>query len=90
MISQPMAKDTGMGVSFIVSAVIHLTVFLLVAWRGAHLAPLKIQETYYVDVVNLPVAAPQSGSPDQKGSDSQPAPAPPKIAAPPMALTTSP
>lgn len=86
MITRPLAKDTGMGVSFTVSAVIHLTVFLLVAWQGSHMAPLKIQETYYVDVVNLPVAAPRAGSPAQKENTAQAAPAPPKTPAPPMAL----
>jgi colicin import membrane protein len=86
MITRPLAKDTGMGVSFIVSAVIHLTVFLLVLWYGGLTAPLKIQETYYVDVVNLPVAAPQAGSPTQKGNDVQQAPAPPSTPVAPMAL----
>jgi colicin import membrane protein len=86
MISRPLAKDTGMGVSFIVSAVIHLTVFLLVAWYGSQRVPLKMQETYYVDVVNLPVAAPRAGSPTQKGSEAQPTPPPPKASATPMAL----
>jgi colicin import membrane protein len=79
-----------MGVFFIVSAVIHLAVFLLLAWYDSHRPPLKIEETYYVDVVNLPVAAPQAGSPSQKGSDAQQAPAPPQIPAPPMALPTPP
>ena len=82
--------DAGMGVSFIVSAVIHLAVFLLLAWYGSHRLPLKIEETYYVDVVNLPVAAPQAGSPSQKGSDAQPAPPPPQAPAPPLALPTPP
>jgi colicin import membrane protein len=86
MNSRPLAKDTGMGVSFIVSAVIHLTVFLLVLWSGGLIVPLKIQETYYVDIVNLPVAAPRAGSPSQKGNEAQQAPAPPKTPAPPMAL----
>jgi colicin import membrane protein len=90
MISRQLAKDNGMGVSFIVSAVIHLTVFLLVLWGGGLMAPVKIQETYYVDVVNLPVADPRSGSPAQKGNDAQPAPAPPKATAPPMALPIPP
>jgi len=76
--------DTGMGVSVIVSTVIHLTVFLLLAWYGGHRAPLKIQETYYVDVVNLPVASPRSGSPAQKDNDAPQAPAPPKSPAPAM------
>jgi colicin import membrane protein len=82
--------DTGMGVSFIVSAVIHLTVFLLLAWYGNHRANLKVEETYYVDVVNLPVTAPQPGSPTQKGSDAEQAPPPPQAPAPPMALPTPP
>jgi len=78
--------DTGIGVSFIVSTVIHLTVFLLMVWYGSHRPPLKLEETYYVDVVNLPVAAPQAGSPSQKGNDASQAPAPPKAPTPPMAL----
>lgn len=82
--------DTGMGVSFIVSTVIHLTVFLLLAWYGSHRPPLRLEETYYVDVVNLPVAAPRSGSPAQTGNDANQAPAPPPTAAPPMALPTPP
>lgn len=86
MLSYQQAKDTGMGVSFTVSAVIHLTVFLLLAWYGGHSAPIKIQETYYVDVVNLPVAAPRAGSPTQKGNEAQPVPPPPKIPAAPMSL----
>jgi colicin import membrane protein len=90
MISRQLAKDNGMGISFIVSAVIHLTVFLLVLWRGGLMAPMKIQETYYVDVVNLPVADPRSGSPAQKGNDALPAPAPPKAPTPPMALPVPP
>lgn len=79
-----------MGVSFIASAVIHLAVFLLLAWYGSHRTPLKIEETYYVDVVNLPVAAPQAGSPTQKGSDALQTPAPPPAPAPPMALPVPP
>jgi colicin import membrane protein len=37
---------------------------------------MKVVETYYVDVVNLPVAAPQAGSPTQQGADSETAPPP--------------
>jgi len=80
--------DTGMGVSFIISTVIHMTVFLLVVWYGNHRPPLKMEETYYVDVVNLPVASPRSGNPAQKGNDTLPAPAPLKASSPPMALPT--
>jgi colicin import membrane protein len=79
-----------MGVSVIVSTVIHLTVFLLLAWYGSHRVPIKIAETYYVDVVNLPVAAPRAGDPARKGSDVAPAPAAPKTPKPPMALPEKP
>ncbi len=63
MSSQVSRTDTGVGVSFIASAVIHLAVFLLFAWWGRQFptAPV-IQETYYVDVVTLPTVAPQAGS----------------------------
>ncbi|MDA8415104.1 MAG: TonB family protein [Desulfobacteraceae bacterium] len=78
--------DTGIGACFTASAVIHMAVFLLLAWYGSHMPPMKIQETYYVDVVNLPVAAPRAGNPSPKAGNSQPAPAPPKTPAAPMAL----
>ena len=73
--------DTGVSVSFIASAVIHLAVFLLMVWSGRLFPPqMAIQETYYVDVVTLPVADPQSGSsvqkPSEAGAVTPPAPAP--------------
>jgi len=66
------AVDTGMGVSCFASTVIHLAVFLLLVWWGK-LFPvnMNMQETYYVDVVNLPVSSPQAGSPEQKGNDAE-------------------
>lgn len=77
--------DTGVGVSFIASAVIHLAVFLLLSWWGALLPPqMAIQETYYVDVVNLPVANPRSGRSAQKAADD--GGAPPLAPAPPMTV----
>jgi colicin import membrane protein len=74
--------DTGISVSLITSAVIHLAVFLLMVWWGQLFPPeAKIRETYYVDVVSLPVLHPQSGSSMQKpadvGTPSPPPPAPP-------------
>ena len=91
MSSRTARIDTGMGVSFTVSAVIHLAVFLLLLWSG-HMFPsaMVIQETYYVDVVNLPVAAPQAGDSAQKPgaavAEVPPAPATPMMA-PPTART---
>jgi colicin import membrane protein len=73
-----------MGVSFIASAVIHLAVFLLLVWWGRLFSPqMAIQETYYVDVVNLPVPHPQSGSSAQKPGEAESVPSPAQ--APPMA-----
>jgi colicin import membrane protein len=79
-------RDAGMGVSFIFSTVIHLAVFLLMLWWG-RVFPMDrpIQETYYVDIVNLPVANPRSGSPSQKGHDAE-APSTPQSSENPMNL----
>lgn len=69
--------DTGAGVCFIASAVIHLTVFLLLVWWGRLFPPqTAFQETYYVDIVNLPVADPQAGSSAQKADEAVPMPPP--------------
>lgn len=73
-----------MGAGFVVSAVIHLTVFLLFVWGGQFLAVQPaIQETYYVDMVSLPTAAPQAGSADVKSGEAKVAAEPP---APPAAM----
>jgi colicin import membrane protein len=90
MIARQAPADTGLGVSFIFSAVIHLAVFLLMFWLG-RFAPenMHVQETYYVDVVNLPVADPRAGSPSQKGNDSEQAP-PPRAPENPMSMPAPP
>lgn len=83
MISRPSRIDTGMGVSFTASAVIHLAVFLLLVWWGELFSPqMAVQETYYVDVVNLPAADPQSGSSAQQPGEVETAPSPAQV--PPM------
>jgi len=76
--------ESGFGTSVMASAVIHVAVFLLVIWWG-RLFPenTALQETYYVDVVNLPVASPRAGHPSQKGDGSE-APPPPRPADSPM------
>lgn len=85
--------DTGFGASFIASAVIHLAVFLLIAWWG-QLFPLRmpIQETYYVDVVSLPVAEPHQGdaAPKTGEPETASAPAPPPPMTVPSPSKTSP
>jgi len=82
------AVDTGMGLSCFASTVIHLAVFLLLVWWGK-LFPVNMtmQETYYVDVVNLPVSSPQSGSPEQKGNEAE---APPPVPKQPESTMTAP
>ncbi|MDD2733822.1 MAG: TonB family protein [Desulfuromonadaceae bacterium] len=94
MSAPPVSRnDTGAGVCFITSAVIHLTVFLLLVWWG-RLFPSQtvFQETYYVDIVNLPTADPQAGSPAQKADDAAPMPPPaaPHEMAVPVPAKTSP
>ena len=77
MIKQQASKDKNFKLFFIISTVMHMAVFLLLTWWGILFPPdMKIKETYYVDVVNLPVASPRSGSPTQKGNDTE-APSPP-------------
>ena len=73
--------DTGFGIGILASTVIHLAVFLLLYWYAGRHPAITVQETYYVDVVNLPVAAPQAGSSSVKpGGESAapPAPQPPE------------
>ena len=81
--------DTGMGVSFTVSAVIHVAVFLLLMWWGKLFpAQMAIQETYYVDVVTLPVANPQLGSPTPATGRADSASPPAPVTQAPMAIPT--
>lgn len=84
MIVRQAQADIGIGVSFIISTVIHLAVFLLLAWWGSHAPPLTIQETYYVDIVNLPVAAPRAGSPSAAAGEGELAPPPSRLPEVPM------
>ncbi|MHB8120688.1 MAG: energy transducer TonB [Desulfuromonadaceae bacterium] len=67
---------TGVSVSFIASAVIHVAVFLLLVWYG-RLFPQQtaMQETYYVDVVSLPVHEPAPGSSAHMPAEALPVPA---------------
>ena len=85
--------DTVSGVCFVASAVIHLTVFLLLLWWGRLFSsPSAIHETYYVDVVNLPTAEPQAGLPAQKSDEAVavPPPAAPQAMTVPVPVKTPP
>lgn len=77
MVTRQSKADALFGSSLLASTVIHLAVFLLLVWYGRLFpAQINLQETYYVDVVNLPVAAPRAGSPVQRGNAAE-APPPP-------------
>lgn len=79
-----------MGISFIISTVIHLAVFLLLLWWGQLFpATTAVEETYYVDVIDLPVASPRAGSPTQKGNNDE-APPPPPSPEPPLSMPSPP
>lgn len=83
-------KNSGLGYSTALSALLHGAVFGLVIWWQQFIpAPGPMQTTYYVDVVNLPVASPRLGDPagSDKSEDAAllqtaPVPVPPAPAAP--------
>lgn len=87
-------KDTGLGVASALSVAFHAAAFAFLVWWQQlipHLGP--VQTTYYVDVVNLPVAAPRSGSPTDTGNEEKPvppAPAPQSMTTPAIASKTAP
>lgn len=57
-------SDTWLGVTLLLSATVHVAAFVCAIWlQQLNPALGQLQTTYYVDVVNLPVAAPQAGSP---------------------------
>lgn len=97
MATRQASFDGTFAVSLTVSTVMHLAVFLLLIWSG-RLFPVSmpVQETYYVDVVNLPVANPRAGSPTQKGDGAEAPPPPPApeqgmtLPVPPKAATARP
>lgn len=79
-------RDAGIGISFFLSAFLHLAVFLLLlTWNNLFPVHMTPEATYYVDIVNLPVAAPQQGASSQ--SKTAPAPVPPPQTAPKSSMT---
>lgn len=73
---------------FAASFLLHLAVFFLIMW-GQLLPAFRPDETpvTYVDMVTLPVAAPQSGAPAPAEKSAPAAPAPPSAPPAPAAMT---
>lgn len=77
MTTRRATSDRSFGVSLGASIVFHLLCGVsLVWWQGLASTPLVQQETYYVDVVNLPVASPRAGNPTQQGNMAEASPPP--------------
>jgi colicin import membrane protein len=79
-------KDTGLGVTTALSVTFHVAAFAFLVWWQQLMPDLgPVQTTYYVDVVNLPVADPRAGSPTETANElkpAPPAPTPPAMAVP--------
>ncbi|CAH2030139.1 energy transducer TonB [Trichlorobacter ammonificans] len=76
------ARDSRFAVSMTLSLLLHAVLFTaLIWWQQVTADPGPVQTTYYVDVVNLPVADPRAGSPLQSASSEEVAPPPPEPAA---------
>ena len=77
----------GPGGMFFVSLCCHLALgFLIVWWQLLPAFQQSEEPVTYVDMVTLPVASPQNGSPAAEPAPSQAAPAPAPTAPAPMAL----
>ena len=87
-------KDTGLGVTTALSVAFHAAAFAFLVWWQQLIPDLgPVQTTYYVDVVNLPVADPRAGSPTETGNEKMPAPpapTPPAMAVPKAPTKTAP
>jgi colicin import membrane protein len=78
--------EQGPGWMFLGSLLLHASAFLLITSFHSFL-PAPIEEpVYYVDVVNLPVASPQAGSPTPGKAPETVAPVAPPAPKPPMTL----
>lgn len=82
--------EQGPGWMFLGSFLLHASAFLLITYVHSFL-PAPIEEpVYYVDVVNLPVASPQAGSPMPGKAPAPAAAAAPPAANPPMTVPAKP
>jgi colicin import membrane protein len=71
---QTLKNNPRFGVMVIFSLLLHLTIYIIFYQFNNLLRPIYPREqTYYVDLVNLPVARPQSGTPSASVKNSPPA-----------------
>jgi colicin import membrane protein len=74
--NQSLNKDTGFGATVACSLLLHLALFFIIYQFNHWLQPLRHEaQTYYVDLVNLPVANPRSGTPSTAAKSAAPEPA---------------
>lgn len=72
------SREPRFAVSLTLSVLLHTTLVVALLWWQQFLPEMgPVQTTYYVDVVNLPVADPRSGSPVQAENSADVAPPPP-------------
>jgi colicin import membrane protein len=62
-------NDSGFGWMLLCSTTIHLACYFLLVEFNFSPRPIKEGPVYYVDVVNLPVANPQAGTPSSPGRE---------------------
>jgi colicin import membrane protein len=74
--SYTLKKDPGLGGMFAFSLLLHATLFGIIYQFNSFMRPYTLEaQTYYVDLINLPVAHPQSGTPSAPKESSPPVPA---------------
>lgn len=84
-------KDPGLGIATALSVLFHVAAFaFMIWWQLLTPAPGPVQTTYYVDIVNLPVADPRAGSPVQVGNEEEAAAPPPPTTPSAMTSPTAP
>jgi colicin import membrane protein len=61
-----MTRDPGLGRTLAFSLLLHVAVYGIIFRFGQFNSYKPVAQTYYVDIVNLPVANPQSGTPSKQ------------------------
>lgn len=80
--------DTLFGATLFLSVTFHVAAFVFMVWMQRFSPDMgPVQTTYYVDVVNLPVASPQKGSPSPGPGEANEAASAPQVG--PMSIPKS-